>query len=78
MKGMRPFTDEEITAISDGFTGTYANRDRALFITGVKSGFRISELLSLKIRDVYDNDRIVDRVRVAKRNPTFRSHPSMM
>jgi len=68
MKGMRPFTDEEITAISDGFTGTYANRDRALFITGVKSGFRISELLSLKVEDVYDRGRIVDRVSVAKRH----------
>ena len=42
MKGCRPLSDEEITVVSRSFGGTYAARDRALFILGLKSGFRIS------------------------------------
>jgi integrase len=49
MKGCRPLTDEEITLLSRSFGGTYAARDRALFILGLKSGFRISALLSLRV-----------------------------
>lgn len=68
VKGMRPLNDEEVQVISETFAGKYENRDRALFLLGVKSGFRISELLSLRIGDIYSNGRIADRVYVARRN----------
>jgi integrase len=68
MKGCRPLSDEEIRVISKSFGGNYAKRDRALFFLGIKSGFRISELLSLRIRDVYQYGAIVDRVTVQRRN----------
>jgi site-specific recombinase XerD len=60
MKGCKPLSDAELAAVE--FRGKYALRDRALFVTGVKTGLRVSELLSLRVKDV------ADRVSVAKRN----------
>ena len=50
------------------FGGTDADRDQALFLLGVKSGFRTSELLSLRIGDVSQHGRPVDRVTVPRRH----------
>lgn len=53
MKGCRPLTDTEVKRIAKhGFWGRYAARNRALFLVGIKTGFRISEILSLRIKDV--------------------------
>lgn len=41
------------------FTGTFATRNRGLFMLGVSTGGRISELLSLTIGDVYQNRKAV-------------------
>jgi len=68
MKGCRPLTDEEVEIVATSFGGKFAARDRALFLLGVKSGFRISELLSLRLADVVQTERIVDRVTVQRRN----------
>ena len=68
MKGCRPLTTEEVDLVSKSFGGMYAKRDTALFLLGVKSGFRISELLSLRLGDVIQRGRIVDRVRVQRRH----------
>ena len=68
MKGCRPLTDEEVTLIAQSFGGTYAARDKALFLLGVKSGFRISELLSLRVGDVCQAGRLLDRVTVRRRH----------
>lgn len=67
-KGMRPLTDSEISQVIQTFSGKFANRDRALFLLGIKAGFRISELLSLTVNDVYQNGRILDRVYVRRQN----------
>jgi len=68
MKGCRPLTDQEVNRVLESFDGKYAVRDKALFVLGVKSGFRISELLSLQRRDVCQAGRLVDRVTVCRRN----------
>src|SRR5687767_8066268 len=52
MKGCRALTEAEVALVQRSFGGTYAARDKALFLLGVKSGFRISELLSLRVADV--------------------------
>jgi integrase len=67
MRGCRPLTGSEITLIVQSFGGTDAARDKALFLLGVKSGFRISELLSLRISDVWEHGKLVSRVTVARR-----------
>ena len=59
MKGTRPLDNSEIARVSAAFTGTYEVRNRSLFMLGVSTGGRISELLSLSIGDVYQNGRAV-------------------
>ena len=59
MKGTRPLDNDEIRLVSACFTGTYEVRNRGLFLLGVSTGGRISELLSLRIGDVYQNEKPV-------------------
>ena len=59
MKGTRPLTNEEIRKVRDTFNGTYAQRNRGLFLLGVSVGGRISELLALKVSDVWQNEKPV-------------------
>ncbi|HID42961.1 MAG TPA: recombinase XerD, partial [Archaeoglobaceae archaeon] len=66
MKGTRPLTAEEILKVSEQFSGTYEIRNRALFMLGVSVGGRISELLALKIGDVWQNGRPVTDLIFAK------------
>lgn len=49
----RALTDTEVTTILSHLDSI---RDKALFILGVKTGFRISELLSLTVEDVSQKD----------------------
>jgi site-specific recombinase XerD len=50
MKGARPLTDGEVKTVA----ARLSIRDRALFLLGVRSGFRVSELLSIRVADVLD------------------------
>ena len=59
MKGTRPLDNNEIRLVSACFTGTFEVRNRGLFMLGVSTGGRISELLSLTIGDVYQNGKPV-------------------
>ena len=68
MKGCRPLTDREVLGILRVLRGRYAARDRALVLLGIKSGFRISELLSLRLGDVVQHGDVVKRVTVRRRN----------
>ena len=59
MKGTRPLDNDEIRSVLTCFTGTFEIRNRGLFMLGVSTGGRISELLSLTISDVYQNKKPV-------------------
>ena len=59
MKGTRPLNNKEIRLVSACFDGTFEARNRGLFMLGVSTGGRISELLSLQIHDVYQNQKPV-------------------
>ena len=59
MKGTRPLDNNEIRLVSACFTGTFEVRNRGLFLLGVSTGGRISELLSLRIGDVWQNGKAV-------------------
>ena len=60
MKGTRPLDNTEIRLVSACFDGTpFEHRNRGLFMLGVSTGGRISELLSLTIGDVYQNGKPV-------------------
>jgi len=66
--GCRPFTENEVKTLLNSFSGQYARRDRALFLLGIKTGFRISEMLSIRIKDIFKDGMIVDRVTVTRAN----------
>lgn len=59
MKGTRPLDNTEIRKVSEAFSGTFAIRNRNLFMLGVSVGGRISELLALKVGDVWQNNKPV-------------------
>ena len=59
MKGTRPLDNDDIRLVSACFCGTFETRNRGLFMLGVSTGGRISELLGLQIADVWQNDRAV-------------------
>lgn len=64
MKGMRPMSAKEVLLVPTKLQP----RDRALFILGCRSGFRISELLALRVRDIWSKGRVVRRVWLSKRH----------
>ena len=66
MKGTRPLDNDEIRRVSGCFTGMYEVRNRGLFMLGVSTGGRISELLSLTISDVYQNKKPVSDLLYSK------------
>lgn len=65
MAGCRSLLDSEIELVLNNL---YTSRDKLLFILGLKTGFRITELLSLKVSDVWAGGAPVSRLRVGKRN----------
>jgi integrase len=68
MRGCRPLSDAEVTLIAKSFGGTFAKRNKALFILGVRTGYRISELLSLTVGDVLHHGKVVDHITVQRRH----------
>jgi integrase len=67
MGGCRALTDDEVQRVRKSFSGVYKRRNEALFVLGIKAGFRISELLSLQVKDVMQYGKLVDRVEVSRR-----------
>ncbi len=59
MRGARPLANNEILLVAKQFYGTFAIRNRSLFMLGVSVGGRISEMLALTIGDVWQNGRPV-------------------
>ena len=59
MKGTRPLDNDEIRKVSDAFDGIFAVRNRSLFLLGVSVGGRISEMLALRVNDVWQNGKPV-------------------
>jgi len=68
LRGCRPLSRKEVKAVLAALKGKTVLdlRDRALFILGIKTGLRISELLSLRLRDVSRRGQILDRVAVRR------------
>lgn len=63
MKGMRPLTDAEVARV----LAQLKPRDRCFFVLGLRTGFRVSELLSLSLGDVWQNGAVPAAVAVARK-----------
>lgn len=70
MLGCRPLTDNEVERIIDQLS---SHRDKCLFILGIRTGLRISELLKLTVRDVAGVERLVVPKRLTKGKVATRS-----
>lgn len=68
MKGCRPLTDAEIVRAHAAFSGRHAVRNRCLFVLGCLCGFRVSEMLALRVRDVVAAHRVRALVKVPRRH----------
>jgi site-specific recombinase XerD len=66
MAGRRAFTREEEARILQSVRGKYAARNKALFTLMMKTGLRVSEALSLRIRQVVSDGAIVDEVEIPR------------
>jgi integrase len=65
MHGSRPLTDLEIEVVLSNLKNL---RDRTLMIVGLKTGFRISELLSLTVENVTQYGKVANQITVARSN----------
>lgn len=64
MKGCEPLTNDEMKSMLPFLN----ERDSVIMTLGAYTGFRISEILSLKIKDCYLDGRIRDRVYLQRQN----------
>lgn len=60
---MRPLTDAEVARVM----AQLKPRDRCFFVLGLRTGFRVSELLSLRLRDVWQAGQVPAAVSVARK-----------
>lgn len=65
MSGCRKLSKEEIQEVYQLLPRL---RDKVLFQFGLATGFRVSEILSVKVGDVLQYGRVIDRVRVKRSN----------
>lgn len=68
MKGCVPPTRKEWKSIYYSVRGRYKTRTRALMMLGRKTGFRVSELLSLRVRDLIQGGKVKRAVTVERQN----------
>jgi integrase len=68
MKGSQPLTDAEVAQVAKSFSGVYAKRNKAMFLVGHRTGFRISELLSIRVGDVWQHGKSTDQLTVQRRH----------
>ena len=64
--GCRPLTDEEHNAILNAFEGKYRLRDQALFELGVRSGFRISEMIAVRVGAIFRDGKILGSLTIKR------------
>jgi integrase len=75
MAGMRPLTQKEQCLVMAALARM---RDRLLFLTGLYTGFRITEILSLRVADVWVNGEPGRVVTVSRRNLKGGAGPSRL
>jgi len=69
MKGCRPLTKSETDLVVSHLRyDRHGVRNSALFTVGLMTGFRVSELLSIRVSDVFQCGRVVDAVTVRRAN----------
>jgi integrase len=63
-----PFTESEFSLLSSHFSAAGKTRDVLLLKLGCGTGYRISELLALRVRDVWTGTEVGKELTIARRN----------
>ena len=66
MRGCRPLTDSEIVSVLTYLSAPELKREKAMFLLGLRTGLRLTSLLSLRIEDVSIDGIVRDRIRVRR------------
>jgi len=66
MIGCPALSPKELKLALASLKGRYALRNRVLIILGVRSGLRISELLALKVGQVWNGQKVVTRFYITR------------
>ena len=74
MKGARNLSDEEVSSLKDYFANAdttlpenkHIHRDKLFIWLGFYTGFRASELLQIKIKDVWNGKSVTDYISIKK------------
>ena len=72
---MTLLTETEVRKVSEQFSGKFEVRNKGLFMLGVSTGADIKELLALTIGDIYQNDKLVDKLFFNNRDGVSRTVP---
>jgi integrase len=67
MPGTRPYTDAELDLVRKSFSGRYALRDRCFFEMALQTGLRVSELLSIRVGQVYQAGHVPDILSIERK-----------
>lgn len=62
MEYVQPIRDKKALETMKKILRSSNQRDYCLFVLGINSGLRISDLLTLKVSDVYESGKIKDRI----------------
>jgi hypothetical protein len=68
VSGMRDYTDEEVELVRKSFSGRYALRDRCYFEMALQMGLRVSEMLSIRVGQVYQFGRVVEELSIDRKH----------
>lgn len=68
----RALEDHEIKAIFEHIEGVHAKRNETLLFVGIGMALRVSELVGLKVKDVYDGEKVKSYVNIRAENAKFK------
>ena len=68
MNGCEALSEKQLRVMLLNLKGLYSVRNHALIILGTRTGFRISELLSLTVGDVWIESQVPEKVHVRRSN----------
>lgn len=66
MRGCRPLSDSEISRLLDLLSSPAWRRERALIVLGLRTGLRLTSMLSLRIGDVAIAGEVQNRIRIRR------------
>ena len=68
MAGMRNYKESEIELMRKSFSGRFKLRDRCYFEMALELGLRVSEMLSIRVGQVYQFGKVVDEVLIDRKH----------